>query len=481
MYNKRPKGWLKHLDFLILDILVLELSYLIAYWIRQQNWKLFQLEYYRNGALVLFGIQLFLAIATETYKNILKRSPVREFYLTIQNVLVLVGSLLFYLFFSKTAESYSRIVVLYFAIIAVFLLFTERVLWKQGILARRARDGYHKKHLLLISDRSMAEAAVQKIKKNSLGEYKIIGISLVDDSVPVGTEIEGVPVVTAFADTISYIRGIWLDEVLICLPEGKNAPEEILEKCAVMGITTHTALSLDSSRNVMRDVEKIGGFLVVTESIRIASDWQMIVKRIMDIAGGIVGLGLTAILTVIVGPLIFFSDPGPIFFKQKRVGKNGRIFTMYKFRSMYQDAEERKKDLMAKNEVKGLMFKMEHDPRILGSGPDGTRKGIGWFIRKSSIDEFPQFAAVLTGKLSLVGTRPPTLDEWEQYDLHHRARMSITPGLTGMWQVSGRSDIKDFEEVIALDMEYINNWSIWEDIRIILKTVMIVLTGGGAK
>ena len=124
---------------------------------------------------------------------------------------------------------------------------------------------------------------------------------------------------------------------------------------------------------------------------------------------------------------------------------------------------------------------MDNDPRILGSGPDGTRHGIGWFIRRTSIDEFPQFWSVLIGHMSLVGTRPPTIDEWEQYDLHHRARLAIKPGLTGLWQVSGRSNITDFEQVVDLDMKYINNWGIREDIKIILKTVKVMLTGDGAE
>lgn len=148
---------------------------------------------------------------------------------------------------------------------------------------------------------------------------------------------------------------------------------------------------------------------------------------------------------------------------------------------MYMDAEERKKELMSRNEMQGLMFKMEADPRIIGSGPDGTKKGLGWFIRKTSLDEFPQFWNVLKGDMSLVGTRPPTVDEWNQYDYHHRARMAIKPGITGMWQVSGRSDITDFEEVVRLDKEYIENWSIGLDIKILLKTVLVVFKGSGSK
>ena len=173
--------------------------------------------------------------------------------------------------------------------------------------------------------------------------------------------------------------------------------------------------------------------------------------------------------------IFYIKSPGPIFFSQYRVGKNGRKFKIYKFRSMYMDAEERKKELMKQNRVSdGLMFKMENDPRVIGS-EKGPGKGIGNFIRKTSLDEFPQFFNVLKGDMSLVGTRPPTVDEWEKYELHHRARLAIKPGLTGMWQVSGRSEITDFEEVVKLDTKYISEWSFMLDIKILFKTVLIVL------
>lgn len=148
------------------------------------------------------------------------------------------------------------------------------------------------------------------------------------------------------------------------------------------------------------------------------------------------------------------------------------------------DAEERKKELMAQNKVSnGMMFKMDFDPRIIGNKilPDGTKKtGVGQFIRKTSIDELPQFWNILKGDMSLVGTRPPTLDEWEQYEPHHRARMSFRPGLTGLWQVSGRSNITDFEEVVKLDTQYIGEWSVKWDIRIILHTIIRVMKNDGA-
>ena len=205
----------------------------------------------------------------------------------------------------------------------------------------------------------------------------------------------------------------------------------------------------------------------------------------MDILGGIVGCILTGIIFIFIAPIIYIQSPGPIFFKQKRVGQNGKQFYMYKFRSMYMDAEERKKALMEQNKISdGMMFKMDDDPRIIGSekkDKNGKPRGIGNFIRRTSLDEFPQFWNVLKGDMSLVGTRPPTLDEWEKYDLHHRVRMSIKPGITGLWQISGRSDITDFEEVVRLDREYIQNWSIWLDFKILFKTVGVVLRHEGAE
>lgn len=185
----------------------------------------------------------------------------------------------------------------------------------------------------------------------------------------------------------------------------------------------------------------------------------------------------------IVGPKIKKESPGPILFKQTRIGQNGKRFKFYKIRSMYMDAEDRKKELMKQNRVSdGMMFKMDFDPRIIGNKiVDGKQvAGIGEKIRSSSLDEFPQFFNVLKGDMSLVGTRPPTEDEWEKYKYHHRARLATKPGLTGMWQVNGRSGITDFEEVVKLDTEYINNWSIGLDLRILLKTVKTVLKKEGA-
>lgn len=219
-------------------------------------------------------------------------------------------------------------------------------------------------------------------------------------------------------------------------------------------------------------MEDFAGETVLTMTFKSATARQLLMKRMLDICGGLVGVVMMGIIFLFVAPIIKKQSPGPVFFSQWRIGRNGRKFKIYKFRSMYMDAEERKKELMKHNQMEGLMFKMDNDPRIFP---------FGHFLRDSSLDEFPQFWNVLKGDMSLVGTRPPTVDEYEQYELHHRRRVSIKPGLTGLWQVSGRSDITDFEEVVRLDTEYISNWRLASDLKILIKTVGVVLARKGSK
>ena len=287
-------------------------------------------------------------------------------------------------------------------------------------------------------------------------------------------------------DTISeYLCHEWVDEVFVKISETEPYPQKLIDEIIIMGLTVHLSLGeMEKSLSGKNFIEKIGGYSVITSSIITASPKQLLYKRLMDIAGGIVGSLLTVILIVVIGPMIYIKSPGPIFFSQVRIGKNGKKFKIYKFRSMYMDAEERKKELAAQNKVgDGMMFKMDFDPRIIGNKvlPNGKKKtGIGQFIRKTSLDEFPQFFNILVGDMSLVGTRPPTLDEWEKYEPHHRARMSFRPGLTGLWQVSGRSNITDFEEVVKLDTQYIGEWSVKGDMKILFKTITGVLKSDGA-
>lgn len=248
--------------------------------------------------------------------------------------------------------------------------------------------------------------------------------------------------------------------------------QEYMDICLDMGVSVKIIVKLFQAHGAQRYVSSVGTYPVVTYHRVCLDDTSRAMKRIIDIIGSLVGIILSSPIMLITAIAIKLDSKGPVIFKQKRAGINGSTFNMYKFRSMCVDAEELKAKLQEQNEVKdGMMFKMKDDPRI-------TK--VGKFIRKTSIDELPQFFNVLFGSMSLVGTRPPTLDEVEKYKRTHWRRMSIKPGITGMWQVSGRSQITDFEEIVELDTIYIDKWSIWLDFKIMLKTVLSLIQRKGA-
>ena len=344
--------------------------------------------------------------------------------------------------------------------------------------------------MLVISTVDHIDICVEKLRGKIYRGFEISGVAIIDkdaviddvlkekvSAMSLGREID---FINSSESLIEYVRQDIVDEVYIDTFKDKEELDKLVQMFLDMGVTVHIGMGFLPDDLPNRFMENIGECNCITTTIKTASAVEITLKRIMDIAGGLVGIILTGIAYIFVAPIIKKASPGPVFFKQERVGKNGRIFYIYKFRSMYMDAEERKKELMAHNEMQGLMFKMENDPRIIGS-EKGPGKGIGNFIRKTSIDELPQFWNILKGDMSLVGTRPPTKNEYEQYDLHHKIRLSAKPGLTGMWQTSGRSEITDFEEVVRLDKYYIENWSLLLDIKLILKTIVVVLDRKGSK
>ena len=248
--------------------------------------------------------------------------------------------------------------------------------------------------------------------------------------------------------------------------------QEYIDICLDMGVSVRIIVKLYQAHGAHRYVSSVGTYPVVTYHRVCLDESSKAIKRAIDIIGSLVGIIVFSPIMLVTAIAIKLDSKGPAIFKQKRAGINGSTFMMYKFRSMCVDAEELKEKLQEQNEVKdGMMFKIKDDPRI-------TK--VGRFIRKTSIDELPKFFNVLFGSMSMVGTRPPTLDEVEKYERSHWRRMSIKPGITGMWQVSGRSQITDFDKIVELDTEYIDNWSIWLDFKIMIKTVFSMLQRKGA-
>lgn len=481
MYRRDAKGWLKHFDFMVLDLLVLQIAFVLSYMLHHEWNNPYAEPLYANMSLFLMLCDLVIIFFTEPFRNVLKRGYYRELEAIVQQALFVELFAVLYLFVQKVGGDYSRVSMMLMGILYVVIGYIARIVWKL-VLEKYRRPG--KRSLLLVCNMENVVSTISNIRHNNYGTFQLSGLVLAEEGF-VGTEIGGVPVVAEMKDVSAYAQKNWVDEVFINLTDSKDLPKTMMDDFVEMGVTVHLNLSqVTHTPGRVQIVEKVGNYTVLTSSMNYATTKQAFLKRAMDIAGGLVGCLICGLLIILVGPVIYFSSPGPIFFAQERIGKNGKHFKMYKFRSMYMDAEERKKELMAQNKISGgLMFKLDFDPRIIGNKvlPDGTKKtGIGQFIRSTSIDEFPQFFNVLKGDMSLVGTRPPLISEFEAYQQHHRARMSVKPGITGMWQVSGRSEITDFEEVVRLDTQYINEWSIGLDIKILLQTVLAVLKRKGS-
>lgn len=472
MYTSAKGRISKHLDFILIDIICMEISFVAVYFSRHHNFELFDNKSYRAAMIILVVLNVLTCYIFNSMQDVLKREKQIEFYASVKQVILTTVLLVLYLFVTKTSEDISRNVIIVFPFVYFVLSFITRLIYKS--LLKRILKNKTNRQLIIITLKNKAKAIIDKIK-NSVNDITIKGIILLDDNDSDLTQIDGISVLCRSKEIFKYLQVEYVDEIYISIDD-YNAGD-LVSKLSLMGIVLHMEFKgiedLAFSNNKLI-VDNIADTTVVTSIINTINPLQLVVKRLVDIVLGLVGTVITIILTIIIGPIIYIKSKGPIFFVQDRVGRNGKIFKMIKFRSMYLDAEERKKDYINQNENKDqMMFKIEHDPRVI--------KGIGEFIRKTSLDEFPQFINVLKGEMSVVGTRPPTLDEWNKYDLHHRARLAIKPGITGLWQVSGRSEIKDFEEVVRLDTEYIKNFSLWKDAAIIYKTIKVVFSRRGAK
>ena len=473
MRTKEMAAWYRHFDFILIDLFCMQAALAIAYSFRNGWSMIFEESYYSRMAVTLMILQLIVVFFCESYSGIMKRSHFEEFKQTLFFTSEVLIAFIIFNYLAKFETDYSRMVIVIVWELGIIFCYLCREWRKKAIHKNSADQRNQKESMLILTDSKSVRTAMKKISEDGYHGIAPHGIILLDKN-RTGEQIAGIPVVASAENAVEYLCQNWVDRVIEVCEKEERVAEDILRDCEEMGITVHRALPESFDNGWKKRVENIGGYTVITDSIEPAGPAEAALKRLADIVGGLAGCVITGILFLFAAPAIYINSPGPIFFSQTRIGKNGRKFKIYKFRSMYMDAEERKKELMKQNKVKdGMMFKMDNDPRII--------KGIGNFIRKTSIDEFPQFFNVLKGDMSLVGTRPPTVDEWEKYEKHHRVRMAIKPGLTGMWQVSGRSSITDFEEVVALDLKYIREWSIGLDIRILLKTVKIVLTGSGSQ
>lgn len=509
MYRSRNNEWLRHLDFIILDCLTCLISQIIVGLSMGRSLPSMTSGSYTIYFMFGLMINLIVIFFYKPHKDIIQRGYWKE--LSSMSCQFVIFELI--LIFSLNFVHISNDIVITEALLSFFLMFILdyllRILLKRAIRQDLLNNDRRNK-MLIFSTADRIEEIWEQLTNKSYTKYRIKAVALIDtdqetcdphallkrfqeisplsvyekgvgyNGDDTGLDKSGISILYGMDEANEFIRRQVVDEIFLDIDDYRDHWREQIRQYYEMGITVHIGLSGKDYDYPNRQINHYGDRLAITTSINTAPSWKLNVKRAFDICGAIVGLIITGIICIFLVPAIKIADPGPVFFSQIRIGRNGRPFRFYKFRSMYMDAEARKAELMNLNEMQGLMFKLENDPRIIGS-EKGPGKGFGNFIRKTSIDEFPQFWNVLKGDMSLVGTRPPTLSEYNQYEMHHKARLSMRPGITGLWQVSGRSDITDFEEVVKLDCEYIENWSMGLDFKILIRTVASVLKSDGAR
>lgn len=462
----------KHLDFILLDLIVVELSYLFAFYIRHgyilgMKQEGVSADYQMMNVVVLLA-HVAIVFYTENYSGIIRRGYLKEIQYVVTYNCELLAILLFVMFFSKQSADYSRITFATFFVLNNICMYLVRII-RKTYLRRDKKRVHGVSKMLVVTDEAHASRVIDGLKSYNYSGFVVKGV-VITDKRRAGENFGDVPIVANKDGMFEYVRSHVVDEVFL----EYNEPdlEDVINRFLAMGVVVKININrfIPEVPNVSLDT--VNDYTVVSTSISQMSLKQRVLKRGMDVIVSCFGMIATIVLFIIFGPIIRTQSKGSVIYKQIRVGKNGRKFKIYKFRSMYAGTDKQKEELATSNEMSGPMFKMEDDPRITP---------IGRFIRKTSIDEFPQFWNILRGDMSLVGTRPPTVDEYKMYEQHHKSRLAMKPGLTGLWQVSGRNKVTDFEEVVRLDNEYIRNFSVNYDIKILAKTVKVVLARKGAK
>lgn len=368
---------------------------------------------------------------------------------------------------------YSRILLGLFGLFSALLLTLERWAIKWFLTFRHA-TGYNRRNLLVLGSKGAAADLITRVQQEET--FPFIGC-LDPDPSQVGKEVAGVPVLGSTAEFRETVSRGGVDEVVVAMP-ANLIPEipDIMAFCEEVGVKLHIMPDYQLARCKPRPsrarmgIEDFLGIPMMTVSVTSSKVGQLLLKEFLDFCGAAILLLLLSPLFLVIAVAIKMTSPGPLFYRWKVSGLNGREFTGYKFRTMVVDADELKPALLAQNERTGPVFKMTRDPRITP---------VGRVLRKFSLDELPQLWSVLKGDMSLVGPRPPLQTETEQFAYWQRRKLSVKPGVTGLWQVNGRGSVQDFNKWVQMDLEYIDNWSLWLDLKLLLKTIPAILRGTG--
>ena len=419
---------------MILDLICLQVAFFLAYTLRHRTVNLYTNYIYANLSIVLILIDVCLLIFLNTLKNVLKRGYLVEFIATIKHVAIVELVAVLYLFSVKDAGDFSRITFFLMALFYGLLTYGTRLLWKKHIL--RTLHLKQNKSVLVITNFDRLSQVEKDIRAKRYVMFQISGVAVIGN-MPEDhpTEIAGIPLVAAGDYVVEYLCREWVDEVFVNLPLQSAQLDDLIRQLNEMGITVHIQLADKLMVGTQRQfVERLGGYTVLTTSINTISTGELFVKRLFDIIGGLVGCVLTGILFLFLAPAIKIQSPGPVFFSQIRVGKNGKKFKLYKFRSMYTDAEERKAQLAAENRVTdGLMFKLDFDPRIIGCRqlPDGTVKKACTIASIGTTSFFPSKPLACYGDGGAMFTSDARLAERLRMIANHGQKVKYHHALVG--------------------------------------------------
>jgi len=458
---------------IILDILVVVGSFVAAHFIRS-----FILKFILFGAPIqlanyweLMAVIIFLwwwifslggAYTSDRFTSLSQEAETVFKTVFFGTLILLSGAFLLKIYFP------ARSLIVIFAGVNFLFLTLEKAAVYYLINYLRER-GYHRKPVIIVGTGRKTGEFIDSVKDNPSWGLEIVGF-IDGEGVRTGDKIYGAEILGRFQDLKEVLHRHPVDEVIFAATEKKLEIGEMIQLCEEEGVTVSLITDFPVGSKTHVSLRMVHNLPLLTLSRIPQAEWQLFLKRIMDIVVSALGLIVLSPLFLIIAALVKFTSPGPVFYGWRVVGFNKRHFKSWKFRTMVENADEIKAELWDKNEMKGPVFKIRDDPRVTP---------VGRVLRRFSLDELPQLYSVLKGDMSLVGPRPPLVSEVNRFESWHRRKLSLKPGLTCLWQVSGRNEIRDFDERAKLDLEYIDNWSLWMDLRILFKTVGVVLSGSG--
>ena len=460
-----------------MDLVLTTVAFFLAWWLRSYvapllapsvfPTELYPLSRYLGLLPLVLGIWTILLVTREAYTSRRTVALASEVWQVVQ--VVAAGTLTLAAFgWLLRLDFVSRPFLILFAALDLIFLLGEKLVLRIG--ARRLRKrGYNYRTLLIVGINPRSEEVAGIIADHPNWGLKLIGF--VAPNGQHADEVAGLPVLGGADDLPTILEEQVVDEIIFVLSRRQLEEfEESFLVCSELGIRARVALYFPhmKARVVLEDLE---GIPLLTFTNTPGAPFPMFVKWLQDIVASLLGMVVSAPLLPLIAIAIKLSSKGPVLFSQERCGLNGRRFTLHKFRTMYEGSDRRLDEVAHLNEVDGPAFKARHDPRVTP---------VGRILRRLSLDELPQLFDVLKGNMSLVGPRPPLPDEVERYERWQRRRLSMKPGITGLWQVSGRTDLGDFNSWINLDLAYIDQWSLWLDFKILLKTLPAVLSTRGA-